>query len=140
MTQLHVITPREASIFACVCDTVVAPAGKLPPVAQTDAAFAFDRMLEASPRLNRVGVRAMFAALELLPLALGESRRLRRLPAAQRARVIARLEQSPAGAGLVKAACGFAHLCYYGDDGVMRALGYDADAVIARAGEVRTCH
>ena len=30
-----------------------------------------------------------------------------------------------------------AKMAYYGDDGVMRSLGYDADAVVARAREVR---
>jgi hypothetical protein len=130
---LTVLTPREASIFACVCDTVVAPDGVLPPVAQTDAAFAFDRMLAASPRVNRLGLRALFLALELAPL-LFAGKRLRRLPRAEREAALARLDD-----GIVKAARGLAHLAYYGDDGVMRRLGYDADAVVTRAREVRAC-
>jgi hypothetical protein len=137
MGALSVLTPREASIFACVCDTVVAPEDKLPAVAQTDAAFAFDRMLQVAPRLNQIALRALFAALELAPLAVGESHRLRRLTPPQRAATLDRLERTHAGAGLVKAARGIAHYAYYGDDAVMRQLGYDADAVIARAAEVR---
>ena len=42
---LSVLTPREASIFACVCDTVVAPAPVLPPVRDTDAVGFLDRWL-----------------------------------------------------------------------------------------------
>jgi hypothetical protein len=137
MTGLAVLTPREASIFACVCDTVVAPADKLPAVAQTDAAFAYDRMLQVSPAVNRIGIRAMFAALELAPLALGMGARMRRLTPEQRADALKRLEHTAAGAGLVKAARGIAHFSYYGDDQVMRQLGYDADAVVARAKQAR---
>jgi len=139
MTALTVLTPREASIFACVCDTVVAPNGHLPAVAQTDATFAFDRLLAASPRLNRIGLRVLFLALELAPLIVGAKTRLRRLTLRQRVEALDRLERTAAGAGLIKAARGIALLHYYGDDAVMRRLGYDADAVIARAKEVRGC-
>jgi hypothetical protein len=139
MTVLTVITRREASIFACVCDTVVAPDGRLPAVAQTDAAFAFDRLLAASPRLNRIGLRVLFVTLELAPLIVGAGGRLRRLTLPQRVEVLARLERTAAGAGLIKAARGVAQLSYYGDDAVMRRLGYDADAVVARARKARAC-
>jgi hypothetical protein len=138
MNALTVLSPREGSIFACICDTVVAPGDALPAVAQTDAAFAFDRLLAASPALNRLGLRALFAALELSPRIVGvEGGRLRRLDPRQRAEVLERLEATAAGAGIVKAARGIAHFSYYGDDGVMRALGYDPDAVIERAAEAR---
>ena len=40
--RLESLTPREASIFACVCDTVVAPEPVLPPVRDTDAVAFFD--------------------------------------------------------------------------------------------------
>lgn len=133
---LTVLSPREASAFACICDTVVAPAGVLPPVAQTDAAFAFDRTLAASPRLNRIGLRAMVATLELAPV-LTTGRRLRRLPPDRRAAVLDAIERTAAGAGVVKAIRGIAHLSYYGDDAVMRRIGYDPDAVVARAAAVR---
>lgn len=138
MTGLTVLSAREASAFACICDTVVAPAAPLPPVAQTDAAYAFDRTLAASPPLNRIGLRAMVVALELAPLLTGRRHRLRRLAPAERAAVLDEVEATVAGAGLVKAVRGIAHLSYYGDDDVMRRLGYDADAVVARAAAVRT--
>ncbi|HEX6388192.1 MAG TPA: hypothetical protein VFZ89_02055 [Solirubrobacteraceae bacterium] len=139
MSALTVLTPREASMFACLCDTVVAPAGELPGVAQTDAAFAFDQMLAASPPLNRLGLRALIVALELAPLTLGARRRLRRLDAQQRTDALARLARTNAGAGMLEIARGIAYFSYYGDDTVMRRLGYDADAVVARAREVRAC-
>lgn len=136
MTALRILTPREASAFACICDTVVAPVPPLPPVAQTDAVLAFDRTLQASPPLNRAGLRAMVVALEVAPV-LTTGRRLRRLAPGQRAAALERLEATPAGAGLVKAIRGIAHLAYYGDARVMRTLGYDPDAVVARAAAVR---
>jgi hypothetical protein len=78
----------------------------------------------------------MVVALELAPL-LTSGRRLRRLSPAARAAALDRIERTAAGAGLVKAVRGIAHLSYYGDDRVMRLLGYDADAVVARAAAVR---
>ncbi len=80
----------------------------------------------------------MFATLELAPLALGKRARLRRLSPVERVEALDRLEHTGA-AGIVKAARGIAYLSYYGDDAVMRQLGYDADAVVARAAEVRAC-
>jgi len=49
---VRVLSGREASIFACLCDTVVAPEPPLPPVAETDAVDAFDRYLVGTPPLN----------------------------------------------------------------------------------------
>ncbi len=137
MTALTVVSGREASIFACVCDTVVAPGTHLPQVKDTDAAFAYDRTLAASPQPNRAGIRAMFLALELSPLLLGRRHRLRTLSPEQRTQVLRRLERTPPGAALLKAARGIAHICYYGDKDVMRGLGYDPDAVLARAQRLR---
>lgn len=134
--SLTVLTPREASMFACICDTVVAPEDPLPQVRDTDAVVAFDRTLAVSPPLNRAGIRAMVVALEVLP-ALRGGRRLRRLARADRAAALAHIEATAAGAGLVKAVRGMAHLAYYGDEAVMHRLGYDPDAVVARAAAVR---
>ena len=47
MAQLAVLSPREASIFACLADTVVAPEPVLPPVRETDAVEFFDRWMDA---------------------------------------------------------------------------------------------
>lgn len=136
MSVLTVISPREASIFAALVDTVVAPAPPLPPVHGTDAAFALDAGLAAAPRANRLAVRAALHALELAPLAHGERRRLRQLPADARTRTLARLERGPL-TGAIKGLRALAQLNYYGDPAVMRQLGYDADAVVARAQALR---
>ena len=54
---MKVLTPREASIFACITDTVVAPEPILPPVRDTDAVGFLDRWLAAAPAMNRIGLR-----------------------------------------------------------------------------------
>ncbi|HEX6712875.1 MAG TPA: hypothetical protein VF066_05805, partial [Thermoleophilaceae bacterium] len=78
--DLVCLAPREASIFACLVDTIAAPEPLLPPVAQTDCAFAFDRWMAASPALNARGMRTLLLVLEVLPLAMGYGHRFRRLP------------------------------------------------------------
>jgi hypothetical protein len=135
---LQTLSPREASIFACVCDTFVAPRPALPPVHETDAVEFLDRWLAMAPRLNRAGMRALLYAAELSPRAVGRRRRLRTLPEAERAAVLARLQRSRRARELVRLLQGIACLAYYGDDRIMRGLGYDADANIARARELRT--
>ena len=132
------ITPREANIFACLTETVVAPGGGLPPLARTDAVSFFGTLLERSPRLNRLGLRGILYALEVGPLARGFSTRFRSLAPAQRVRYLAELKRGGGVPGrLVQAVAAVGKLAYYGDDGVMRALGYDADAVVARGRTVR---
>ena len=137
--RLEVLTPREASIFACLCDTVVAPEPLLPAVAQTDAVFAFDRWLAQAPRANRAALRGLLYLAELAPWALGTRRRLRGLPAADRARALRAAEgdRRPAVRQLTKLVKGMAFLSYYGDDRVMLGLGYDAEANLRRARELR---
>jgi hypothetical protein len=134
---LSVLTPREASIFACLCDTVVAPGNGLPPVPGTDAVRFFDFWLERSPRLNRVGLRALLYLTELAPRLLGFRARLRALPEAERVRVLEAAEGSRRARALVKLMKGIAFLSYYGDDGIMRRLGYDPDERIRVARELR---
>ena len=136
---LRVLTPREASIFACVCDTVVAPEPLLPPVRETDAVAFLDRWLAASPRLNRAGLRALIYATELAPRALGQRRRLRALRADQRAEALERAgaARRPEVKALLKLVQSIACLAYYGDHAVMARLGYDADAVVRRGRELR---
>jgi hypothetical protein len=130
------VTGRELSIFACLTDVFVAPVAPLPPVRETDAALAFARSLEAAPALNVLALRAALLALELAPLALGFGARLRSLQRADRELALARLDRSPL-APLLKAIRSLAHLHYYGDLGVTRMLGYDPEAVVARAAAVR---
>ena len=136
---LRVLSPREASIFACVTDTVVAPEPLLPAVRDTTAVASFDRWLWHSPRLNRAGLRAMFLAMELAPLALGFRARLRALAPDRRAAAFAQAERrGPAAVrGLLKIIKSLAFLNYYGDDAVMLRLGYDADANVRRGRELR---
>jgi hypothetical protein len=122
-----VLTGREASIFACLCDTVVAPEPPLPAVAETDAVEAFDRYLARSPALNRLGLRAMVHAGELAPRVLGQQARLRRLGSRERGEALRRAEASRAKP-LVDAFEFLVRLSYFGDDGVMRMLGYDPEA------------
>ena len=136
---LRTLSPREASIFACVCDTVVAPGTLLPPVRETDAVAHFDRWLALSPRLNRAGLRALVVAAELAPRLLGFRRRLRGLAPHERARALEAAERlrQPRARELVRLVKGLATLCYYGDDGVMLRLGYDADANLRRGRALR---
>jgi hypothetical protein len=136
---LQAISAREASIFACLVDTVVQPDGGLPPVARTDAVEFFDRWLIRSPRQNRLGLRAVLYAAELGPLATGFGRRLRRLGPDERFCFVRRVEKTRSGqlrqiAKLVKS---MAYLCYYGDDELMRRAGYDAEANLRRGRELR---
>ena len=137
--SLAAITPREASIFACVTDAVVAPEPLLPAVRHTDTVLAFDRWLAHSPRPNRFGLRALLYAVELSPWLAGHRRRLRRLEPVDRAHAIGRAEHAgPALVrGLFKLVKGLCTMCYYGDPGVARQLGYDADANALRGRELR---
>lgn len=137
--DLVCLAPREASIFACLVDTVAAPEPLLPPVAQTDCAFAFDRWMAASPSLNSRGMRALLLAIEVMPLAMGYGARFRRLPSDQRIRFVKTIERSANKhvRQLVKLMKGAAFLAYYGDDDVMKQIGYDAVANVERARALR---
>jgi hypothetical protein len=140
VSGLKALTPREASIFACVCDAVVAPEPVLPPVRETDAVAFFDSWMARSPALNRIGMRALLYALELSPLAVGAKRaRLRRLDRAERARWLKTIERAPnANVKLVaKLVKGAAQLSYYGDDRVLVRCGYDPEANLRRARDLR---
>jgi hypothetical protein len=137
--ELVCLAPREASIFACLVDTVAAPEPLLPAVARTDCAFAFDRWMAAAPALNARGMRGLLLALEVMPLAMGYGSRFRRLPADERARFIRTIERSSNKhvKQLVKVLKGAAFLAYYGDDAVMRRVGYDAQANVERGRALR---
>jgi hypothetical protein len=134
------LSGREASIFACFTDAVVAPEPLLPPVRQTDAVEFFDDWMARSPRLNRLGMRALLYVLELSPLLAGPRRtRLRRLDRADRTRWLNAVEKAPrAELRLVyKLVKGAAQLSYWGDDALMRGVGYDATANVSRGRELR---
>ena len=102
------MTRREAERFAALVEEAVRPGGDLPPVRDTDAVAAFDAWLRSAPALNRLAFRALL-----------------RLPA--------RATSGQARDLLLR----LATHCYYGDERVMRRLGYDAGAVVARAAALR---
>lgn len=139
MAPLAVLSPREASIFACLADTVVAPEPVLPPVRETDAVEFFDRWMARMPAANRVGLRMLLYALELAPRLTGFGARMRRLDPARRAEYVRGLERAPLPQlrQLAKLMQGFGQLAYYGDDAVMRRIGYDAAANVRRGRELR---
>lgn len=134
-----VLSPREASIFACFCDAVVAPEPLLPAVRDTDAVPAFERLLAASPKLNAAGLRALLYAVELAPCLTGAGTRLRRLDRTDRARFVERAASARLAPvrELAKALRSVAFLSYYGDVGVMRTFGYDPDERVRRGRELR---
>ena len=136
---MKALTPREASIFACFTDAVVAPEPVLPPVRETDAVDFFDDWMSRSPRVNRLGMRALLYVLELSPFLTGSRARLRRLDRAGRARWVAAIEHArrPELRLVYKLLKGAAQLSYWGDDQLMLAVGYDADANASRGRELR---
>jgi hypothetical protein len=112
-----VLSPREARVFACLADTLLAPAPPLPPIGQTDAVAAFDAWLATAPRANRLGARAVLLALA--------AARWPRRPAAARLMAIERVARlGVAGRGVVEALRAAAAVSYYGDPGVSGLLGY----------------
>ena len=134
---LTIISGREASMFTCLADTVVAPVAPLPPIAETDATQAFEAQLAAGPAINRIGLRVALHLLELAPLAVGAGHRMRRLTPAARTAAVDALDRNPLLAPLMKVMRSVAHLSYYGDLRVMGVLGYDPERVVARARALR---
>ena len=139
MGELSVLSRREASIFACLTDTVVAPEPLLPPVRQTDAVRFFDEWLSLLPMPNRAAMRALVWAAELTPLATGARHRLRRLDRDRRAEWLRALEHARfTQVRLVtKLIVSAAQLSYYGNDAVLLRLGYDASANLERGRRLR---
>jgi choline dehydrogenase-like flavoprotein len=124
---VKLLSPREAAVFGAFADAVAMPEDPLPPVADTDAVEGFDAWLAAAPVANRVAIRASL-------LALGT--RLRGRTRAERVEAIRTLGRTPA-APLMEALRALTAASYYGDDGVMRGLGYDAGERVRRGAEVR---
>jgi choline dehydrogenase-like flavoprotein len=127
---MSVLSAREASLFTALADAVAMPTPPMPPVAATDAVAGFEGWLARAPRANR-------AAIRLALLGLGT--RLRGRDRAGRAAALERLGRSraPGVAPLVEALRAAAAAAYYGDDGVMRRLGYDAAERVRRGAELR---
>src|SRR3954454_5709336 len=139
MGDLRVLTRREASIFACLTDTVVAPEPILPPVRETDAVAFFDEWLSLLPAPNRAGMRAILWAAELAPLAQGFRARLRRLDRQARTRWLSGIEHAPLTQLrlVAKLVASTAQLSYYGNDAVLGRLGDDAEANLHRGRRLR---
>ena len=95
--------------------------------------------MAASPALNARGMRALLLALELMPFALGYGARFRRMRVDERVRFLASIERNRNAQvrQLVKVMKSAAFLAYYGDDAVMRQIGYDAEANLQRARALR---
>ncbi|MBI5310181.1 MAG: hypothetical protein HZB14_03990 [Actinobacteria bacterium] len=137
--RLLAITPREASIFACAADALLAPEPDLPPVRETAAAAGFDQWMAASPVANRLAVRGGLYFLEIAPRLSGRRKRFRRLAPAERRDFL-----SPPGrrrpawqAAMIDTLRMLSAAVYYGDDDVARRLGYDADARLERGRALR---
>ena len=133
------MSKRITRTFTSFAETVVAPQPHLPPVQQTDAADFFQTWLKLAPKPNAVALKAAVIGLEVGPLTLGYRRPLTKLNANQKARYIQQLEKhkAPQIRQATKALKGIALLCYYGDDRLMKRLGYDADANRARGRALR---
>jgi hypothetical protein len=114
-------------VFAALIDAVVMPGPPLPALRPDGAPAFLDTLLDRSPKLNAAGLIGALLALDALPLASGT--RFRRLDRDGRRAVLDGIERFP----VTQALRGLASLAYYGEDEAARALGYDADAVLARA-------
>ena len=136
---MRALTPREASIFACFTDAVVAPEPLLPAVRETDAVASFDDWMARSPRVNRLGTRALLYVLELSPWLTGSRARLRQLDRQARARWVTAIEHArrPQLRLAFKLLKGAAQFSYWGSDRLMLTAGYDADANVRRGRELR---
>ena len=84
-------------------------------------------------------MRALLDVIELAPLALGYGARFRRLPVEKRVDYLERIERSanPHVRQITRLVKGAAFLAYYGDDAIMRRVGYDPDANLSRGRELR---
>ena len=123
---MSALSRGETALVTTMIEAAVVPAPPLPPVERTDAVAAFGAWLAAAPGPNRALLRGLLRTLGL---------KLRRMPAAERARFL----QTPTGrtAPGVQMLMRIAAHCYYGDDGVMRRLGYDAGANARRGAQLR---
>lgn len=137
--RFRAITRREASIFACAADTLLAPEPDLPAIRETTTAAGFDDWLAHAPAVNQYSVRAGLYLLELAPRLTGHGGRFRQLDREARREFL-----SPSNkkrpvwqAALVDTLRMLAAAVYYGDDDVALGLGYDADARVRRGRELR---
>jgi hypothetical protein len=133
------LKPREAAIFAGLTDAYCGPAPEFPSVRESDAVRFINRLVAASPRINRIGFRVMLRLLDLAPFLRGYRLRFRRLTAVQRDEFLRGLDKSRwtllrIAARLLKT---IALMSYWGDPLALRAAGYDPEANIARGRALR---
>jgi hypothetical protein len=138
-TATKSLRPREAAVFASLTEAYCRPGPAFPPVATTDAVMFIDAFGARSRMLNRVGFRAILWAVELAPLARGYGATFTRLAADRQAQFVRALDRSrwqllQVGFRLLKT---LALMSYYGDPGVLRSIGYDAEANVARGHALR---
>lgn len=120
---------REVSVLAALIDAVVAPEPPLPPLGETDALAAFAGWLDNAPAPNRAAVRAALLALELAP----GRKRFSALDRAERLRVLQALDRRASLRAASKALRSAAAVSYYGDAGVLHAIGHDPAARVREA-------
>lgn len=133
------LRPREAAVFAALTDAYCAPAPVLPPVGRSDAVPFVDELAGASPPVNRIGFRLILRLVDLAPYVRGYRARFRALARSQRDEFLRGLDRSRwfilrTAGRLLKT---IALMSYYGDANVLRQLGYDPEANLARARELR---
>jgi len=132
------VTRREQDVVAALAQGLVAPVPPLPPVGATDTIAAFQAALDAGPALNRLGLRVALRLLDRrAPRLVGERRPLRALEAARQQAALAAARGDRVLGPALEPLRGMVQLSYYGDAGVLRTLGYDPGAVVARATEAR---
>ena len=128
------MTPRERLIVAALAEGVVDPRPPMPEIAQTDTVDAFEEALAPGPTANRVALRAALRLVDrAAPRLVGERGPLHLLPREARAKALHAAARHPVLGAAMEPLRGVLHLAYYGDLGVLRSLGYDPEAVRARA-------
>jgi hypothetical protein len=134
------LKPREAAIFASLADAYCRPSQPLPEIDRSDAARFASELVSLSPRVNRLGFRLMLRLVDLAPLVMRRyRRRFNKLARRQRDEFLHGLDKSRwfllrIASRLLKT---ITVVSYYGDPQVLRELGYDPAANLARARALR---
>jgi hypothetical protein len=133
------LRPREREAFEALTDTFCGPRASFPSVVDTDATTFIERLAGNSPLQNRIGFRLLLRLVDVGPRLRGFGARFSDLPPARRAEFLHGLDKSRwlvlrVGARLLKT---LSVMAYYGDAGVLRAIGYDAEWNMQRGRELR---
>jgi hypothetical protein len=121
-------------------DAYCAPGRALPSAGDSDAATFAGELVSASPAVNRIGFRVILRMVDLAPILGGHGKRFTRLAHAQRDQFLRGLDGSRwfllrTAARLLKT---ITMMSYYGDRDVLRGMGYDPDANLARGRALRS--